>query len=576
MNSARGAVSERVRRALYTLSRGTCYAPDCDEPVIVIEDGQPIFVGDVAHIVAATKSGPRGGEAIDDREGFANLLLLCARHHRVIDHAATRERYPVEVLKQWKAEREAGFDQETLDELARLRTDLPDLLVTAFRDITAKLDATITKLQANGDLAQDLAQLLQAAVAGTQASRTAVGDGPPGIKETFEAAYDAAGGASFLGLPSSEAIAVEPGFVQRLRGGSCGHPALICALRDCDAVVITADLWNAIRQAGGGGASGGQYFVGLPVSAAGGGAYYIGPSVALVPMVGGAWGAGVMERGTDGAWRWTAELAFDSNAASDTDIALGRESPLDLRLRLVAYAVPPSEDPRLSSAGRRRLTAALGRAGATDLVANLAAGRVEPPDELEWTPQSERFGRNDSLGASYQCVINAANGRPAIRGTAQYLMPHLFVGQVASVIDLEVDFTACRGPSSPVSTDLPVFLTLPELVEVFSNAWMIAHDVLPLAMTDDVPPNVAGRPRVSFHVVSEHPPNGRPDLTYSISDLVDLSPFGTTTKNHLSQLSLAVLGRGAISPDGIHEVVRAALTRMAEDAGYVHADLARW
>jgi hypothetical protein len=531
---------------------------------MVMEGGEPVFLADVAHIVAATAAGPRGTEKIADRESFENLLLLCARHHRVIDDAATRDRYPVRVLKGWKAQREAGFDSKTLDELARLRVDMPTLLVKTSQDITARLDQTITTLETTGELTQELANLFHVAIANATRSVPGVGDGPTGIKEIFEAAYDAAGGASFLGLPSSEAVELEPGFIQHLRGAGCGHAAVICALRGRDAVVITADAWDGIRRVGGGSAGSGAHLVGLPPHAAGGISRYIGPDVAQIPTLGGAWGSGLMKRQADGLWRWKADLAFDSNAASDTDLALARESPMDVRLRLVSYASPSDDQVRLSSAGRRRLSAALNQGAFTDLVTRLALGRVGVPQDLEWNPQDDGFGRNDSFGASYQCLITGADGRPAIRGTAQYLMPHLFVGQVAAVVDLEVDFTD-MSPSTPIS--------LSELVDSFSVAWSIAHDALPLAMADGESSLDAGRPRVSLHVISERPPNtqARP-----VGELVDLSPFGITTKKRLSQLSLAVLGRGSMAPDERRTVVRAAIIRMAEDAGFVDADLVRW
>jgi hypothetical protein len=101
---ARGAIPERVRRALYGLSRGHCYAPECDEPVVVLDGGEPVFVGEVAHIVAAVASGPRGGGDVPDREAFENLLILCGRHHKIIDDVRTQDQYPVEVLREWKAQ----------------------------------------------------------------------------------------------------------------------------------------------------------------------------------------------------------------------------------------------------------------------------------------------------------------------------------------------------------------------------------------------------------------------------------------------------------------------------------------
>ena len=53
------------------------------------------------------------------------------RHHKIIDDGRTLDRYPVEVLREWKAKREAEFDtatREALHGLGNLPTRLPDLL----------------------------------------------------------------------------------------------------------------------------------------------------------------------------------------------------------------------------------------------------------------------------------------------------------------------------------------------------------------------------------------------------------------------------------------------------------------
>ncbi len=202
---ARGTIPERVRRALYGLSRGRCYAPECDEPVVVLDRGEPVFVGDVAHIVAAVASGPRGGADVTDRDAFENLLILCGRHHKIIDGVRTRDRYPVEVLREWKAKREAEFDtatREALHRLGDLPTRPPNLLVEAFRDATAQLSATVDRLEAAGQLTHDAAQLLHAALAATGRPGPGVGDGVPGVKEAFEEAYDAAAARRFSACPA--------------------------------------------------------------------------------------------------------------------------------------------------------------------------------------------------------------------------------------------------------------------------------------------------------------------------------------------------------------------------------------
>lgn len=167
MSSSRGSIPERVRRALYVLSRGRCYAPVCTELVVVIEGEEAVFVGEVAHIVAATTDGPRGSESVPNREAFSNLLLLCGRHHKIVDNVHTRHRYPSAELRRWKKQREAEFDAQTLaelDQLGSISKALPALLVTSLKDTTARLSAEVDRLENAGQLAHHTATLLRAAV----------------------------------------------------------------------------------------------------------------------------------------------------------------------------------------------------------------------------------------------------------------------------------------------------------------------------------------------------------------------------------------------------------------------------
>jgi hypothetical protein len=483
--ASRGTISPRLRQALYGLSQGRCYAPNCDEPMLVVEAGEPVFVGEVAHIVGALESGPRGDIEIENRDGFDNLLLLCGRHHKVIDDPRTMERYPVEVLRDWKVKQETPFDTAARAEIRRLQDlpdRLPDLIAEAFREVATDLEATVDRLKADGHLTQETARLLHATLTHTATSGPAVGDGAPGIKEAFEEAYDASGGASFLGLPSADAYEIGPGFVQHLRGGNCGHPAVICALKGRPAVVVPADLWNGISRIGDGAAGGGVHGAGFPVNPIDGDHPYVGPGVENVPTTGGTWSRGTMLREAKNHWRWVPELAFDPNSAGDAGIAFGSRPQLDLRLRLVAHMPTTGDDLRVTAAGRRLLTAALAKPEVAELLPVLASGRIDVPAGLGWHPRDDQFARNDSWGASYDCTINTADGGIAIRGTLQFLMPHLMLSTIAAVVDLEFDFDRCQPQPCLPNTPVAGRLSLTEVVGFFTTAWAIAFDVLPLAL----------------------------------------------------------------------------------------------
>jgi hypothetical protein len=317
--------------------------------------------------------------------------------------------------------------------------------------------------------------------------------------------------------------------------------------------------------------------VGFPISSTGSDHRYIGPAVRQVATAGGSWAGGTMIRNDNGLWKWIPDLAFDPNTSGDADMSFDSQSRLDLRLRLAARMPFVRDDPRVTAAGRRRLTAELAKPEMTAILGALAAGRIGVPAGLEWRPKEDQFARNDSWGVSYDCTINAAGSRPAIRGTLQHLMPNFRMSEITALVDVELDFDGCQAQPCLSNTPVGKRLTLMEIVDFFTSAWTIAFDVLPMALGEpgsDVDPG--GRPRVSLYIVNERPQNTGGERTFHIDDLVDLSAFGTTHKKHLSRLDIAVLGRGSLPEHEVRDVVRKALVRVAENAGFDAADLVAW
>jgi len=343
--------------------------------MIVVEQDKVVFVGEVAHIVSATPSGPRSDPSLCDREIFSNLLLLCSRHHKIIDDSDTQDQYPAELLRHWKHEREHELDPTALGRLNRfddLPDRLPNLLVQSFQETTAELDAAVDRLEDVGLLAHDAAELLRDAVDRMPERGPRLGEGVAGIEAAFQLAYDTAGGASFLGAAAGLAYEDGPGFVQHLRGAACGDCAVICALPGRYAVVVAGELWAAISQFGDPARGGGVNGLGFPAAAVGGNRRYVGPEVSEVEMVGGSWGCGHMVRQPSGTWRWRPEIRFDSNATSDRTIWTAGIDKMDLRLRLAARIPWLPDGLRVNSAGRRRLEAALTESRATEIIRALA------------------------------------------------------------------------------------------------------------------------------------------------------------------------------------------------------------
>lgn len=133
-------------KALFAKSGNQCAFPDCTNKLIVDEN---IFVGQVAHIKAASSEGPRYDENLSDEERreYDNLILLCYEHHKIID--SLPERFDAQKLIEIKKNHESevssqlNLSNELLNEIAReteifwqeidfLRTEehpVPDLAV---------------------------------------------------------------------------------------------------------------------------------------------------------------------------------------------------------------------------------------------------------------------------------------------------------------------------------------------------------------------------------------------------------------------------------------------------------------
>lgn len=136
--------SAGTERALYLLSRGTCYYPGCEERVVKFIEGQPISNVQITHIRGALPNSARYDPNMTDEEraAFTNLILTCKPHHDLIDRIDPKK-HPMELLHEWKAERED-------DGLAELRglnglTDdrLAEMLESAFRAHAPRREVTI-------------------------------------------------------------------------------------------------------------------------------------------------------------------------------------------------------------------------------------------------------------------------------------------------------------------------------------------------------------------------------------------------------------------------------------------------
>lgn len=87
-----------------------CAFPGCTEPHIEVDEntGVKICNSEVCHIRARRENGPRwdASQSEEDNRGDCNLVLLCRKHHAVVDDRRNEEYYTPDMLKAWKAEQE--------------------------------------------------------------------------------------------------------------------------------------------------------------------------------------------------------------------------------------------------------------------------------------------------------------------------------------------------------------------------------------------------------------------------------------------------------------------------------------
>jgi hypothetical protein len=151
-----------IEQALFWLSRGYCYEPTCRAPVIVMTGDRPRCNVHKSHIRGLNKGSARfvSSYPVADRNSFANLTLLCKPHHDEVDKPPTDRKYPIEMLLEWKHERELGAELD-LSGLAKLSGDdllagLTDVVRQAEQRILAAVQAVDDKSQATHDMVRIL------------------------------------------------------------------------------------------------------------------------------------------------------------------------------------------------------------------------------------------------------------------------------------------------------------------------------------------------------------------------------------------------------------------------------------
>src|SRR6185369_1212720 len=88
-------VTEDTKRRLFVLSANESAFPKCTNPILDTEHDRRRDL-----IKAKSPNGPRydASQTDEERNGFANLLLMCSPHNKIIDDPALLGTFTVEVL----------------------------------------------------------------------------------------------------------------------------------------------------------------------------------------------------------------------------------------------------------------------------------------------------------------------------------------------------------------------------------------------------------------------------------------------------------------------------------------------
>lgn len=109
--SKRIKIPEQIKIKVWSEAAGRCQFRNCNKPLwyndITLNDTK---FGEFAHIIGASRNGPRGqwnSKALQDK--FENLMLLCERCHKEIDYGRNIKDYPKAVLLKMKTDHEKSI-----------------------------------------------------------------------------------------------------------------------------------------------------------------------------------------------------------------------------------------------------------------------------------------------------------------------------------------------------------------------------------------------------------------------------------------------------------------------------------
>ncbi len=113
--NTRKNIPDNIKLKVWNDSGGRCEFRGCNKPLwyneLTLSDAN---FGKLAHIIGASKDGPRGGSKSEDLQiSPDNIMLLCQTCHDEIDNSQLSQLYPVKLLQEIKKEHETRIKTVT-------------------------------------------------------------------------------------------------------------------------------------------------------------------------------------------------------------------------------------------------------------------------------------------------------------------------------------------------------------------------------------------------------------------------------------------------------------------------------
>lgn len=128
-NNTRLPIKEKTVKKLFAYSGNQCAFKDCRE--FLVDDGGTM-IGKIAHIRSPKKDGPRYDPSWSSEQcrNHENLMVLCGKHHDIVDDIDRIDEFPVSLLEEYKRAHEARFRKAE------------SALIAKYADMTANTEPT--------------------------------------------------------------------------------------------------------------------------------------------------------------------------------------------------------------------------------------------------------------------------------------------------------------------------------------------------------------------------------------------------------------------------------------------------